>query len=107
LSQYVRSQKGPHAVSLDFRVLSGNGSSEKWMKPEVDGIDMRSIDLTSTCRVTYNRQALKVSMRADPEASPRQKDLLLEFKRESTLLRFIDMCKRCTSKDGQISEISK
>ncbi|KAL2206209.1 hypothetical protein CC79DRAFT_1322693 [Sarocladium strictum] len=106
LSQYVRIKKGSNGVSLDFRVLGGSGPSEKWMKPEVDGVDMTSIDLTSTCRVKYNRQALKVSLRADPEASPKQKDLLLEFKRESTLLRFIDMCKRHNSKDGQVLEFS-
>jgi hypothetical protein len=106
LSQYVRSKKGANGITLDLRVLSGTGPTEKWTKPELDGLDAKAVDLSAVSRMRYNRQSLKASMVSDPESSSKQNDLLLEFKRESTLLRFVDMCKRYNPKERQFSEVS-
>lgn len=106
LAHYIRSTKTSVGVALDLRVLDGEGSSERWCKPMVDDVDMDEVYLSKMARMKYNRQALKAFMLIDPAATPHQTDLLLEFKRESTLLRFVDMCKRYNPKEQQFSEVS-
>lgn len=98
-SQYMHlaTGGGEGQTTLEHRILTGTGASEQWQthqSPVDFGVRLSEVD-----RLIYSIGALKVyvearsagSSTAGARSSPR--DVMVSFKRESTLLRFLSCCK--------------